>query len=171
MEQSVLPDQYNRHDWDKFARCKCCKVHLSLTPRGFFFLRSESEGADRQEVFRLLTLDWEAYKYSLISYGIWYNGSWSLVGLWQFLRLFLRKMNCVISGSSLRDEFRFLKFEFHGFAISCIRRRPGNKKGSASQAISGKKGRAVVSQMGRGRLIAPFIQRSHITSKKFQTQQ
>ena len=156
-------DQNNKHDWDKTARCKCYKVHLSLIPTGFFF--SWTLGV------KAMTIKQNSYKYLLISYSIWNNGSWSLVGLWQFLRLFLRKMNCVISGGSLGDEFRFLKFEFHGFAISCIRGRPGNKKRSASQAISGEKGRAVVSQMGRGRLIAPFIQRSHITSKKFQTQQ
>ena len=37
-------------------------------------------------------------------------------------------MNRVIPGCSLGDEFRFLKLEFHGFTISCIRERPGNNK-------------------------------------------
>ena len=57
-------------------------------------------------------------------------------------------MNRVIPGGSLRDEFRFLKFEFHGFAISCIRGRPGNNNRSTSQAILDKQGGVVVSQMG-----------------------
>lgn len=118
-----------------------------------FFLRSGSEGADHKEEFRLWLLDWKAHKYLLISYGIWYDWSWSFVGLWQFLRLFLRKMYRVIPGGSLRDEFRFLKFELHGFAISCIWGRPENKKRPTSQTTWDKKGRAVVSQMGRCRSI------------------
>ena len=61
-------------------------------------------------------------------------------------------MNRVIPGGSLGDEFRFLKLELHRFAISCIRGRPGNNKRSASQAISDKKGRAVISQMVEQRI-------------------